>query len=392
MIKAIDKWLPGYIRAALARKKPDPTQPTHVFIALMDHFEPLGYRNSLSLETGIETVKHWVERYPDAMAPVKDADGRCPQHTLFYPADQYDPELLKPLERFTANGFGEIEIHLHHRNDTAENLKNTLDNFKNTLHKDHGFLGTDPDGNVRYAFIHGNWSLCNSRPDGDWCGVDQELSILRQTGCYADFTMPSAPSPTQARTVNQVYYAQDNPIGPRGHDHGVPATSGKTLNQSTDHLLLVPGPLAPNWRQRKWGVLPKLENAEITSVNPPTVERLKTWIKAGVGIRGREDWIFVKLHTHGCIPKTRDFLLGGGYAKAMETVCETCHQLNVLPHFVRAREMYNLIRAAEDGGKGDPREFFDYEVAAPLTGNGFETPWYSQVANLRSVTARLENM
>mgnify|MGYP001551622446 CR=1 FL=1 len=365
MIKAIDKWLPGYIRAAIARKKPDPAQPSHVLIALMDHFEPLGFRNSLSLGTGIDTVKNWVERYPAAMAPISDAHGRCPQHTLFYPADQYDPELLKPLEGFTANGLGEVEVHLHHRHDTAENLKKTLDGFKNTLHKEHGFLSPDPAGDLRYAFIHGNWSLCNSRPDGDWCGVDQELSVLRQTGCYADFTMPSAPSPTQARMVNQIYYAQDNPAGPRGHDHGEPAVVGATLKDSQNHLLLIPGPLAPNWRQRKWGVLPKLENAEVTPVNPPSPQRLKTWITAAVSVQGQPNWIFVKLHTHGCIPKTRDFLLDGGYANAMKTVCDTCKKLRIIPHFVRAREMYNLVRAAEDGCNGDPREFFDYEIAAP---------------------------
>ena len=46
---------------------------------------------------------------------------------------------------------------------------------------------------VGYAFIHGNWSLCNSRPDGRYCGVNNELDVLRETGCYADFTLPSAP-------------------------------------------------------------------------------------------------------------------------------------------------------------------------------------------------------
>ena len=53
-------------------------------------------------------------------------------------------------------------------------------------------------GELRFAFIHGNWSLDNSRPDGRWCGLNNELILLRELGCYADFTLPSAPSDTQA--------------------------------------------------------------------------------------------------------------------------------------------------------------------------------------------------
>ena len=29
-----------------------------------------------------------------------------------------------------------------------------------------------------YAFVHGNWALDNSRPDGRWCGIDAELPRL----------------------------------------------------------------------------------------------------------------------------------------------------------------------------------------------------------------------
>ena len=33
-----------------------------------------------------------------------------------------------------------------------------------------------------------------SLPDGRWCGLNNELILLRDLGCYADFTLPSAPS------------------------------------------------------------------------------------------------------------------------------------------------------------------------------------------------------
>jgi len=33
-------------------------------------------------------------------------------------------------------------------------------------------------------------------------------------------------------------------------------------------LLMMQGPLALNWRSRKWGVLPRLENAELSGTQP----------------------------------------------------------------------------------------------------------------------------
>jgi len=31
-------------------------------------------------------------------------------------------------------------------------------------------------------------------------------------------------------------------------------------------------------------------------------------------------------------------------------------------HYVTAREVYNLIRAAADGKRGDPRQYYDYVI------------------------------
>ena len=48
--------------------------------------------------------------------------------------------------------------------------------------------------------------------DGRYCGVNDELTVLRETGCYADFTMPAAPDVSQTRTINAIYYAADDPL------------------------------------------------------------------------------------------------------------------------------------------------------------------------------------
>jgi hypothetical protein len=36
--------------------------------------------------------------------------------------------------------FGEVEIHLHHDNDTPDNMHQTLTRFRDTLAKEHGLL------------------------------------------------------------------------------------------------------------------------------------------------------------------------------------------------------------------------------------------------------------
>ena len=70
-----------------------------------------------------------------------------------------------------------------------------------------------------------------------------ELKVLEETGCYADFTMPSAPDPTQTRIINRIYYARGT-SEPKSHDVGVPATVKGNADGNANKLLLVQGPLS----------------------------------------------------------------------------------------------------------------------------------------------------
>ncbi len=62
--------------------------------------------------------------------------------------------------------------------DTADGLRTTLMDFVRVLHDDHGLLEKDATGRISNGLIHGNWALDNSRPDGRWCGVNNEISVL----------------------------------------------------------------------------------------------------------------------------------------------------------------------------------------------------------------------
>lgn len=116
--------------------------------------------------------------------------------------------MLDLIGEMQAEGLGETEVHLHHgvdAPDTAENLRRTLVDFRDTLAERHGMLSrVNGTGDPMYAFVHGNLALANSS-GGRFCGVDNELEILRDTGCYADMTLPSAPERSQVPMINQIY-------------------------------------------------------------------------------------------------------------------------------------------------------------------------------------------
>ena len=255
--RSMDRWLPDYIATAGRRRMPPPDRDIHAIICVADHYEPLA--GEVDDARARARVDAWVDRYPRLFDRFRDSDGRPPRHSFFFPIEMYVPEHLDGLAELCGRGFGEVEIHLHHDHDTSENLRRRLVEAKRVFSERHGLLSRDPaTGEVVYGFIHGNWALDNARPDGRWCGVNDELDILRETGCYADFTLPSAPSATQPRTINSIYYAVDDPRKPKSHDRGQLIGSGPQPDRS---LMIVQGPLILDWKRRKFGLIPFVENS-----------------------------------------------------------------------------------------------------------------------------------
>jgi hypothetical protein len=357
--RGLDRWLIPYAKDARRRRPPAPGEPVHLLLCLADHFEPNA--GGADPAAAARRVRRWVEDYPCVLARFRDSDGRPPRHTFFYPQEEYEPGHLDSLAGLCEQGYGEVEVHLHHDADTPEGLRAKLLEFKATLAHRHGLLGRDRSaGQIAYGFIHGNWALNNSRPDGRWCGVDDEIRVLRETGCYADFTLPSAPSPTQTPTVNRLYYARSSPHRPRGHDYGLTVGSGPA---PPDALLLVQGPLLFDWRRRKWGLLPRVENGCLQANQPPSAARLDLWLRARVQVPARPDWFFVKLHTHGASDPNRRVLLGDAAVRFHEELARrAAADPRFRYHYVTAREMYNLVRAAEAGWQGPVADVLDFAV------------------------------
>jgi hypothetical protein len=356
--KNLHTWLPSYLVQRLGRMGArERTGLRHLLFAFCDHYEPLWARVTHAM--GCARVRFWVDSYPRFADGFRDADGLSPRHSFFFPADQYHPDLVAPLAALVRAGHGEVELHLHHDGDTRSTLREKLLAGLDRIGS-HGHFSRDADGGKRYAFIHGDWALANSRR-GRYCGVDDELAVLFETGCCADFTFPSSPDESQPQIINQIYWPDGDLRRARCHHRGRRARVGERLE---DRILMIQGPLAlvPRWSR----VPLRIENAAVTARDPATSSRVATWVAQNVHVQGREDWVFVKIHTHGA-PETQAVSLLGEPGRMLHRELAARYNDGVRwkLHYVTAREMYNIAMAAMAGEYGDPHAFRDYRLRPP---------------------------
>ena len=336
--KNANLWLKPYLRDRL-ESKANRRPARRLWVALTDHYEPLG--GNAPLETGRARVASWQNRWPAiATDAPTDAAGRAPCFTFFYPQEEYHPEILDSLARLSATGTTDVEVHLHHFNDTADSFRHKVRIFTEILHRDHGLLHTH-NGGLVFGFIHGNWALDNSHPTGFGCGVTGELQILRDLGCYADFTMPSLPSPTQSRIVNQIYWTTGDPARPRGFDRGIRATPG---GGRRGDLLMITGPTGLRFRDR---LVPRLETGELAHYDPPTRYRVQRWLDLAPRIG---DDIFLKLYGHSAREDNARALLGegthpGALASLFSWIHEAAAARKLELHWASAFQMFQAVDA-----------------------------------------------
>jgi hypothetical protein len=355
--KNLHTWMGGYLKHVARRVRGARHQGLrHLLFAFCDHYEPLWKQPGG--EIGAARVRAWREQYPVLADQFRDADGRRPRHSFFFPGEEYDPGYLQPLAELARAGLGEVELHLHHDADTENGLRERIAHYL-SLFAQHGHL-TRTQGQPRYAFIHGNWCLANARRDGRWCGVDRELPLLFDTGCYADFTFPAAPDESQPGIVNQIYWPEGNLLRARPYEQGRRAAVG---HQYLDRILMIEGPLALARRPGRLSV--RIENAAVTADDPASPERVQTWVEQDIHVEGRPDWVFVKVHTHGAPEKQAASLLGAGGRALHQALARYNDGKRWALHYVTAREMYNVAVAAMEGRQGNPADYFDHRLAPP---------------------------
>jgi hypothetical protein len=339
-------WLPDYAASAAGREEAPAGSPIHVIFVFVDHYEPGPG------PAGVERNREWLTEYKVLARRHRDSYGRVPQHTWFYAYEQKNDAVMEELSRAVRDGYGEIEFHWHHGNDTNESFGPKLEEALRWFNSFGAMVSGGLEERVRFAFVHGNCALDNSTTP-DRCGVNRELDALREAGCYADFTFPSLGSPGQPSKVNSIYYAVDDDA-PKSYDTGRDAEVGKRV---PDGLLMFQGPMTLTVTRRLF------EYGAVENDERPSPGRVDSWVASGVRVKGRPDWKFVKVYTHGA--QSRTTCLGPETDAMFGRLEERYGKGSYRLHYVTAREAYNIVRAAEDGRTGDPDNFRDYEVTPP---------------------------
>ncbi|MGA1983708.1 MAG: hypothetical protein ABSG84_14730 [Acidobacteriaceae bacterium] len=331
-------WFAPYLKGRL-RKAMRTTKLKRAWVAITDHYEPLGM--AATLETALSRVGSWRDRWPRiAEDAPRDAAGQRPQYSFFYPQEEYRRELLDGIAEMVRLGVGDVEVHLHHDNDRPDSFIRNVNEYCRRLTDDHGLLRR-LDGRTVFGFIHGNWALDNSRPDGKWCGLNGEIALLRDLGCYADFTMPSLPSATQSRVVNQIYWCTNNPDNrPRSFDRGIEATVG---GGKRGDLLMITGPVGLRFDGR---LIPRLETGEIAGYDMPAPSRIHEWFDVAPTIG---DDLFLKLYTHGAPERNLEPLLGGGLSNLFRWLVEEANRRDIEIHWATAWQMFQAADALIHG-------------------------------------------
>jgi len=325
-------WLPGWTRHYIHSVAAEPA--IRVWVTFADHFEPCW--KGADPKTAKGRVALWSKKWPEIAERHRDSSGRKPRYTFFFPEEQYHPNLIGPLAEMSSAGIADVEVHLHHDGEGEDNFVDRIRRFTETLHLRHGLL-RELNGRIAFGFIHGNWALDNSGPDGRWCGLNNEITLLKDLGCYADFTLPSAPWPTQTRMVNTIYWATDDPDRPKSHDSGQPLLPGA---KTTGDLLMIPGPLGFNFRG-KGRFLPRLEIGELAAHDPPVMGRARSWFRFAPRIGGD---VFLKLFTHGAQEQNAANLLNGQLNLCLQDLEEECSRSRSELCFATAYELWAAVQ------------------------------------------------
>ncbi|HEV7797858.1 MAG TPA: hypothetical protein VGO73_06870 [Pyrinomonadaceae bacterium] len=353
-------WLlryPAWRAGEFMSRTRDSGGPSHLIFVVANHFEPgLG-------QTALRRLEKWCKLARATGDAVRDHDGTPFRHTNFFPAEQYERPLLEMCAALQTDGYGEVEIHLHHgvdQPDTAENTRRQLETFRDVLAEEHKCLSREaPGSQAKYGFVHGNWALANSA-GGRYCGVDSEMQILADTGCYADFTLPSAPFQSQVPRINAIYQCGHSFSEARPHRSGRSLRVGDSLTLP----VIFTGPLVFDWTRRVRGLpVPRVEDGALAQNYPLTMNRLNRWRSAGIGVKERPDWIFIKLYSHGFFDWDQDSMIGEQMKRFMNGVLEVAERTGEFKvHFASAREAFNMIVAAVDGREGEPGAYRDYKL------------------------------
>ncbi|MGW8248530.1 MAG: hypothetical protein ACWGOV_10505, partial [Acidiferrobacterales bacterium] len=143
--------------------------------------------------------------------------------------------------------------------------------------------------------------------------------------------------------INSIYWAKGKAGCRKSHNQGRDLQVGDWKHPG--ELLMIQGPLMLNWKRRKLGFMPKIEAGEISYDSPPADERPRLWEQAAVCVKGLENHIFIKVHTHGGLEKNYQMLFDHGFDDLWNSLESRFRDREGYKlHYVTAWEMVQAVR------------------------------------------------
>ena len=236
LISVLTRW-PSLLIAESLHPRP---RPAHVLFCMVDHYEPGTGQVDLSIEK--KRMAELLAKYPPLADAHADASGQRPRRTWFFPPHYHRHGNLRELVSLCQQGYGEIELHLHHGKTKPDTPRTWAEPFACACEITRNSAYSEEDGRKRYGFIHGDFALKQLVTGRESCGVDSELSSSRRLvvmPILLSFRERSNPA-----QINSIYYANVNLNRPKAYASGVLAKAGAGPKAG---LLMIQGPVRPVW-------------------------------------------------------------------------------------------------------------------------------------------------
>ncbi|MDR0305742.1 MAG: hypothetical protein LBI42_02775 [Chitinispirillales bacterium] len=340
------RWLVSYIKRERRKKFWIGDEPVHLHVAFCNHLSP--FRNNVNQEIAEHRIVTWGREYSRFASEHRDSQGRQPVHTFFYDESGYNPRFVDTLYKMCKAEIADVEILLRQKNDTSESFKRKLEGFRDVLFHHHGLLRRVGEDKIFFGFIYDGSAQSSSQLQKQFYDLKQKSLILKECGCYADFTFPSTPDTAQPPVINSIFFSDTADTKNNLYERGCRAS---IHNWSEEDLLIIQGPLGVNWRNRRLCLFPRIETGEISSRNRFTPHRAKLWLDTPAQIEGAPGHIFLKLHTYGAVDSTVRYLFGESGMHDLYGYLEKTFHCNqgFFLHYVSAYEMYRRVQAVCQG-------------------------------------------
>lgn len=326
-----------------ASKETVPDNQKHLIFIMVDHYEHLKAENN----------RLWCDKFREISSRNIDDYGNKFRYTWFYPYDHHIDEIVEELSDMAFSGHGEVEFHWHmgfatENGITPENFSEKLAEALQWFQQFGAMITEEENPRTAFAYIAGNWDLnASQKPLSN--GLTNQIEVLYHHGCYADFTYSTIAIAAQPDKINSIYYVK-NPKTPKPHNTGTDVEVGKIVN---DQFMIFQGPIGIHWSG-------SLEYGAIESDPRYNPSRIPRWFDANIHVKGRPEWVFVKVHSHGA--QSKKIVLANDMEKMLQDLESYCAERKIKRHYMTAREAYNVVKAAEAGKTGNPEDYRDFVI------------------------------